>query len=53
MHPLFVTLFLEPDTDDLLVREEEKRHNANLARRETSRQVMKLAAQAKDRRPRR
>jgi hypothetical protein len=31
MHPLFVTLFLEPETDDLLVREEEKRRYAKVA----------------------
>ena len=52
MHPMFVTLFLEPD-DDLLASEEEKRQKANLARREPARQVMKAAARAKDRQARR
>ena len=47
MHPLFVTLFLEPETDDLLVREEEERYYARAARREASRRAMKVADRAK------
>jgi hypothetical protein len=53
MHPLFGTLFLEPETDDLLVREEEKRRHAKVARREPSRRAMKVGARGKDRHPRR
>ena len=53
MHPLFVTLFLEPETDDLPAREEEKRHHTRTARLEASRRAMKVADRGKDRRPRR
>jgi len=53
MHPLFVALFLETETDDLLVREEEKQRHAKAARRELSRRAIRVAAPAKDRRSRR
>lgn len=37
MHPMFVTLFLEPGADDLLAEEEDKRRAAKQARRARSR----------------
>ena len=43
MHPMFVKLFLEADTD-LLAEEEDKRHRANRARRTRSRMVIRIAA---------
>ena len=52
MHPMFVKLFLEPDADDLLADEEERRH-AKLARQNRSRVAMRVTARPQDRRPRR
>lgn len=49
MHPMFVKLFLEPDTDDLLAEEEDKRHRANRARLTRSRKVIRVAACARKR----
>lgn len=43
MHPMFVKLFLEADSD-LLAEEEDKRHRANRARRTRSRMVIRVAA---------
>ena len=43
MHPMFVKLFLEADTD-LPAEEEDKRHRANQARRTRSRMVIRVAA---------
>jgi hypothetical protein len=42
MHPMFVKLFLEADTD-LLAEEKDKRHRANRARRTRSRMVIRIA----------
>lgn len=49
MHPMFVKLFLEADTDDLLAEEEDKRHRANRARLTRSRKVIRVAACARKR----
>src|SRR4029077_18069873 len=53
MHPMFVKLFLEPDADDLLADEEERRRHAKLARQTRSRMTMRVTARPQDRRPRR
>jgi hypothetical protein len=53
MHPMFVKLFLEPDADDLLVDDEERRRHAKLARQNRSRVTMRVIARPQDRRPRR
>ena len=53
MHPMFVKLFLEPDADDLLADEEERRRHAKLARRNQSRMTMRVAGRPQDRLPRR
>jgi hypothetical protein len=51
MHPMFVTLFIETDADDLLTEEDRKRR-AHAARRGRSARVMRVAAAPPDR-PRR
>jgi hypothetical protein len=53
MHPMFVKLFLDPDADDLLADEEERRRHAKLARRNRSRMTMRVTARPQDRLPRR
>src|SRR6478609_2366596 len=53
MHPMFVKLFLEPDADDLLADEEERRRHAKLARQNRSRVTMRVTARPQDRLPRR
>ena len=53
MHPMFVKLFLEPDADDLLADEEDRRRNAKVARRNRSRMTMRATARPRDRLPRR
>jgi hypothetical protein len=53
MHPMFVKLFLEPDADDLLADEEERRRHTKLARRDRSRLTMTVTARPQDRLPRR
>jgi hypothetical protein len=50
MHPMFVKLFLENDADDLLAEDEDRRRAANRARRR-SRQVIRVTARDRDRRP--
>jgi hypothetical protein len=52
MHPLFVTLFIETDADDLLAEEQDRKRRAHAARRGRSARVMKVAAANPDR-PRR
>jgi hypothetical protein len=52
MHPMFVTLFLETDADDLLTEEQDRKRRAHAARRDRSARVMVVAA-AKPDRPRR
>jgi hypothetical protein len=51
MHPMFVTLFLENDADDMLAEEEDRRRAANRARRSRSRQATRVYARDRDRRP--
>ena len=52
MHPLFVTLFIDTDADDLLAEEQDRKRRARAARRGRSARVMKVAAASPDR-PRR
>jgi hypothetical protein len=52
MHPLFVTLFIETDADDLLTEEQDTKRRARAVRRGRSAQVRKVAAAQPDR-PRR
>ena len=51
MHPLFVRLFIETDTDNLLAEEQDRKRRAR-ARRGRSARVMKVATANPDR-PRR
>ena len=53
MHPMFVKLYLEPEADDLLADEQEKRRSAKVARRHRSRMAVRVTTPAPDRRPRR
>jgi hypothetical protein len=53
MHPMFVKLFLEPDPDDLVADEEERRRRAKMARQNRSRMTMRVTARPQDRLPRR
>jgi hypothetical protein len=50
MHPMFVTLFLETDADDLLADEEERRRGRR-ARASRSAMVARAAARDRGRRP--
>ena len=52
MHPLFVTLFIETDADDVLTEEQDRKRHAHAARRGRSARVMRVAATNPDR-PRR
>lgn len=52
MHPMFVTLFLESDADDLLTEEQDRKRRAHAARRGRSARVTRVAAANPDR-PRR
>jgi hypothetical protein len=49
MHPMFVTLFIETDADDLLAEEQDRKRRAHTARRGRSARVMKVAAAHPDR----
>jgi hypothetical protein len=51
MHPMFVKLYLENDADDVLAEEEDRRRAANRARQARSRQVTRVVARDRDRRP--
>ena len=51
MHPMFVTLFIETDADDVLTEQDRKRR-AHAARRGRSARAMKIVAANPDR-PRR
>jgi hypothetical protein len=51
MHPMFVTLFIETDADDLLTEEQDRKRRAHAARRRSAR-VIRVAAANPDR-PRR
>jgi hypothetical protein len=52
MHPMFVTLFIETDADDLLTQEQDKQRRARSVRRSRSAQVVRVPATNRDR-PRR
>ena len=52
MHPMFVTLFIETDADDLLTEGQDRKRRAHAARRGRSARVMRVAAASPDR-PRR
>ena len=52
MHPMFVTLFIETDADDLLTEEQDRKRRAHAARRGRSARVVRAAAATPDR-PRR
>ena len=52
MHPMFVTLFIETDADDLLTEEQDRKRRGHAARRGRSARVMRIAAANPDR-PRR
>jgi hypothetical protein len=52
MHPMFVTLFIETDTDDLLAEEQDRKRRAHAARRGRSARIMRVAVANPDR-PRR
>ena len=47
MHPMFVKLFIEPDADDLLAEEEDRRRSVRRARR--TRRAMVVKSVARDR----
>jgi hypothetical protein len=49
MHPMFVTLFIETDADDLLTQEHHKRRRARSARRSKSAQAVRVPAVNRDR----
>jgi hypothetical protein len=52
MHPLFVTLFIKTDADDLLTEEQDRKRRAHAAGRGRSARVRRVAAAHPDR-PRR
>ena len=52
MHPMFVTLFIQTDTDDVLTEEQDRKLRAHAARRGRSARVMRVAVANPDR-PRR
>jgi hypothetical protein len=52
MHPMFVRLFIETDTDDLLTEEQDRKRRAHAARRGRSARVIRVAVANPDR-PRR
>lgn len=51
MHPMFVKLFIDTDSEDLLV-EEDKRRRARRSMRNRSVMVVRAAAPDRNRRPR-
>ena len=52
MHPMFVRLFIETDTDDLLAEEQDRKRRARAVRRGRSARARKVAVGHPDR-PRR
>ena len=52
MHPMFVRLFIETDTDELLTEEQDRKRRAHAARRGRSARVIRVAVANPDR-PRR
>ncbi len=53
MHPTFVKLFIETDTDELLSEQEAKRRRPRQSRRIRSATVVKAASRDRNLRPRR
>ena len=53
MHPEFVKLFIETDTDDLLAEEEARRRCARQSRRNRSAIAIRAASRDRNLRPRR
>jgi len=51
MHPMFVTLYLENDADEVLAEEENRRRAANQARRARTRLTTTRTAGDRHRRP--
>jgi hypothetical protein len=51
MHPMFVTLFLDTDSDDVLTEEQDRKRRVRAAKRASSARVVRAAARAD--RPRR
>ena len=49
MHPLFVTLFIETDADDLLAEEQERKRRARAVRRGRSVRASRVATARPDR----
>ena len=49
MHPMFVTLFIETDADDVPTEQQERKRRAHAARRGRSARVVKVAAANRDR----
>ena len=49
MHPMFVRLFIETGTDDLLAEEQDRKRRAHAAKRVRSARVMRVAAANPDR----
>jgi hypothetical protein len=43
MHPLFVTLFIETDADDLLTEEQDRKRRVRAARRAGSARIVRTA----------
>lgn len=52
MHPMFVKLFIDTDTDDWLAEEEDKRRRVRRSKRTRSAMVIRTAPRDRDRRPR-
>jgi hypothetical protein len=52
MHPIFVTLFIETDADDVLTEQQDRKRRTRAVRRGRSARVMRAAAANPDR-PRR
>jgi len=44
MHPMFVTLFIKADADDLLTEEQDRKRRAHAAKRGRSARVMRAPA---------
>ena len=51
MHPMFVTLYLDNDADDVLAEQEDRRRAASRARRARSRLTTTRTAGDRNRRP--
>ena len=51
MHPMFVTLFIETDADDLLTEEQDRKRRAHAAKRGRATRVVRAATPDRPRRP--